>query len=166
MTRLLVLPCSATKSDAPGVIPAIHRYQGPLFSTLRARLAELPKAAWAIERGELAIKILSARFGFIDHRTCIQDYDQRMTQERADEILSPWQLQHDWNLLKSGLMGFRSDVRRAEEIAVVAGADYRRVISEAIVRARPTATLPTLYASGGIGDLRAALGTWLRATYA
>jgi hypothetical protein len=68
--RLLVLACSATKRPDPDRIPARHRYDGPLWRTLRAtdpndRLAR--------------VAFLSARFGFRDARTEIEDYDARLT---------------------------------------------------------------------------------------
>src|SRR3546814_1674129 len=34
--RLLILACSATKRSRPGWIPAVDRYDGPLWQTLRA----------------------------------------------------------------------------------------------------------------------------------
>ena len=34
--RLVILPCSATKRDGPEYMPAIERYDGPLWRTLRA----------------------------------------------------------------------------------------------------------------------------------
>ena len=76
---LLVLACSATKRPDPGRIPARHRYDGPLWRTLRAtdpddRLAR--------------VAFLSARFGFRDARTEIEGYDARLTCDLADRMIA------------------------------------------------------------------------------
>jgi hypothetical protein len=77
--RLLVLACSATKRPDPGRIPARHRYDGPLWRTLRAtdphdRLAR--------------VTFPSARFGFHDARTEIENYDARLTRDLADRMIA------------------------------------------------------------------------------
>jgi len=77
--RLLVLACSATKRPDPGRIPARHRYDGPLWRTLRAtdpddRLAR--------------VAFLSARLGFRDARSEIEDYDARLTRDLADRMIA------------------------------------------------------------------------------
>lgn len=85
MNRLLVLACSATKSPAPGLVPARERYTGPVWLTYRA----------ADPRGEFArLTVLSARYGWIDGDAPIANYDQKMTSvsvasepERAQQLL-------------------------------------------------------------------------------
>ena len=77
--RLLVLACSATKRSDPGHIPARRRYNGPLWRTLRTvdpddRLAR--------------VAFLSARFGFRDARTEIEDYDARLSKELAERMIA------------------------------------------------------------------------------
>jgi hypothetical protein len=65
-SRLLILACSATKRDGPAYMPAIERYDGPLWKTLRA--ADL--------RSEKAIvAFLSAHLGFRAANTPIEMYD-------------------------------------------------------------------------------------------
>lgn len=75
--RLLILSCSATKRDGPEYMPAIDRYDGPLWQTLRATDPD----------GRLAsVAFLSAHLGFRDSRWPIELYDARMTQERAEAM--------------------------------------------------------------------------------
>jgi hypothetical protein len=77
--RLLILACSATKRHDPNPIPARDRYHGPLCRTLRA----------TDPRGRLArVGFLSARFGFRDARTPIEDYDARLSEELAARMIA------------------------------------------------------------------------------
>ncbi|SEP51340.1 hypothetical protein SAMN04487843_1504 [Methylobacterium sp. ap11] len=79
MARLLVLACSATKRPDPDCIPAIARYDGPLWRTLRATDPEGRAAK---------VAFLSARYGFRDAATRIVDYDARLTQDLADWMIA------------------------------------------------------------------------------
>ena len=75
--RLLILACSATKRDGPTYMPAIERYDGPLWQTLRS----------VDPRGEKAkVAFLSARLGFRAASTPIEIYDARMTPAIAAEM--------------------------------------------------------------------------------
>lgn len=68
--RLLILACSATKRDGEKYMPAIERYDGPLWRTLRS-----------VDPGGSKAKVafLSARLGFRAADTPIEMYDTRMT---------------------------------------------------------------------------------------
>lgn len=78
MQRLVILACSATKRSDPGYIPAIERYDGPLWQTLRAARAEAAPVACAF---------VSARYGFgCDYRP-IENYNERMTPEKARAMI-------------------------------------------------------------------------------
>ncbi len=78
--RLLILACSATKRHDPERIPAIERYDGPLWRTLRA----------ANPVGRLArASILSARLGFREASTPIADDDARLTAAPASPSRAP-----------------------------------------------------------------------------
>jgi hypothetical protein len=73
-SRLLILACSATKREDAKYLPAIQRYDGPLWRTLRA----------ADPGGGLAkVAFLSAHLGFRSADTPIEMYDARMTVEIA-----------------------------------------------------------------------------------
>jgi len=75
--RLLILSCSATKRDGPKYMPAIDRYDGPLWQTLRIVDPDGRHAQ---------VAFLSAHLGFREARTAIELYDARMSQERADAM--------------------------------------------------------------------------------
>lgn len=79
----LLLACSATKRPDAGALPALDRYDGPMYRVLRRALRERPGL-----RANLTIVILSAEFGIITAETPIPDYDRRMTRARAAELAS------------------------------------------------------------------------------
>lgn len=72
--RLLILSCSATKRGDAKYLPAIERYDGPLWRTLRTVDPEGRKAK---------VAFLSAHLGFRAADTPIELYDSRMTGEIA-----------------------------------------------------------------------------------
>lgn len=75
--RLLILACSVTKRDGTAHMPAIERYDGPLWKTLRS----------VDPRGEKTkVAFLSARLGFRAASTPIEMYDARMTPAIAAEM--------------------------------------------------------------------------------
>jgi hypothetical protein len=93
--HLLVLGCSQTKRDAPGLLPAIERYDGSPYRVLRSFLRE---REWPTN---LSVAILSAKYGLVGGFTGIEDYDERMTPSRASEwapqcglALSNWAADH------------------------------------------------------------------------
>src|SRR5579872_1369856 len=77
--QLLVLGCSQTKREAPGLLPAIERYDGSSYRVLRSFLREREWPAG------LSVAILSAKYGLVGGFTGIEDYDERMTPVRASE---------------------------------------------------------------------------------
>jgi cytoplasmic iron level regulating protein YaaA (DUF328/UPF0246 family) len=81
MTRCLLLGCSQAKTKAQEVIPAIERYDGPVYRVLRKFLTEYPEQA-----KELDMFVLSAEFGLIPGSTPVPNYDRRMTRARAEEL--------------------------------------------------------------------------------
>src|SRR5579885_631674 len=80
--HLVVLGCSALKSHAPGLLPAVERYDGPMYKVLRAflRTSEWPD--------DLSVAVLSAKYGLIGGLASIEDYDQRMNRDRAFQLSS------------------------------------------------------------------------------
>src|SRR3989440_5104424 len=78
MNRLLVLSCSQSKIPKCARLPAIQRYNGPVFRLLRRYLENASE--------ELDIYILSAEFGLIRHTRLIPFYDRPMTKRRACEL--------------------------------------------------------------------------------
>ena len=77
--KLLVLGCSETKREAPGLLPAIERYDGSSYRVLRSFLRE---REWP---PGLSVAILSAKYGLVGGFTGIENYDERMTPARALE---------------------------------------------------------------------------------
>lgn len=77
---LLILGCSMTKLQTPGVLPAVERYDGPLYRVLRSFLR---KSMWP---KRLSVAVLSARYGLIGGLTPIEYYNQRMDPQRAAEL--------------------------------------------------------------------------------
>lgn len=80
--RLLILSCSQRKRPDPGEIPAIERYDGPLFRILRKFIRDVDNKDTMPD-----VFILSARFGLISTNQLIPTYDQKMTSARAVELL-------------------------------------------------------------------------------
>jgi len=78
--NLVVLGCSATKVEVSGVLPAIHRYDGPAFRVLRSFLRDY---RWP---DTLSIAVLSAKFGLIGGLAHIPNYNKRMTPELANKL--------------------------------------------------------------------------------
>jgi cytoplasmic iron level regulating protein YaaA (DUF328/UPF0246 family) len=82
MRRLLILACGATKRPDAHLLPALDRYDGPPYRTLRKALAQLA------EEQRPTVLILSAEFGLIPADALIPDYDRRMTASRATSLRS------------------------------------------------------------------------------
>lgn len=78
--HLLLLGCSATKRDEKGEWPALERYDGVNYRVIRKFLSE---NGWP---AGLEIKILSAKYGLIDATIRIENYDERMTKQRSEEL--------------------------------------------------------------------------------
>lgn len=109
--QLVVLGCSAAKTNAEGPIPAINLYDGPAFRVLRAFLRTY---RWP---DPLSIAVLSAKYGLIGGLAHIVAYDRRMTPDRARE-LNP--------TVTATLRKFATDHNRVD---LFLGYDYRASIS-------------------------------------
>ena len=79
--RLLILSCSQRKHTSEDLLPAIERYNGPLFFVLRRFLRECPHQA-----RQLDVYILSAVYGLIAADYPVPFYDQKMNMSRAVEL--------------------------------------------------------------------------------
>ena len=79
--RLLILSCSQRKHASQEPLPAIDRYNGPMFFVLRRFLRECPHQARSLD-----VYILSAAYGLIpgDFPTAL--YDRKMNKSRAVEL--------------------------------------------------------------------------------
>jgi len=86
--RLLILSCSQRKRADLVWLPALERYDGPVFRMLRKFLRACPSKEFHPE-----VFILSAQFGFISANQLIPDYDCQMTPQRASELQRPCSFQ-------------------------------------------------------------------------
>jgi hypothetical protein len=79
--RLLILNCSSRKRGPAEPIPAIERYNGPLWQVLRAYLRE--RRLWG---ADLDVYGLSAEYGLFPTTRPIPHYERAMDSERAGEL--------------------------------------------------------------------------------
>lgn len=79
--RLLILACSQTKRADPGLLPAIERYDGPVFRVVRKYKRENPSCEQS-----LLIQILSAKYGLLNIDQPIPSYDYKMTTKHAESL--------------------------------------------------------------------------------
>lgn len=81
-TDLLIMGCSKRKRPDSALLPALERYDGPLFRVLRKYLRS-PES----QQRYLHTYVLSAQFGLIPASLPIPNYDCRMTRQRAIELM-------------------------------------------------------------------------------
>ena len=112
--RLLLVGCSERKASCPGALPAIARYDGPVFQVLRRFLREFRWPA------DLSVAVLSAEHGLIGGMAPVEYYDRRMDARRAEELkqsvsetLKKWGAFH-------------------ERLDVVLGKEYQKAVADAI----------------------------------
>lgn len=79
--RLLILSCSQRKRSDETLLPAIERYNGPLFKILRKFIREQSSKA-----PNLDVLVLSTKYGLIPANMSISNYDHRMTRTRVEEL--------------------------------------------------------------------------------
>jgi hypothetical protein len=108
---LILMSCSTMKIPGPGKLKAIDRYDGPAFRMLRKHRAEKHPMPWII--------ILSAKYGALLYDDLIEDYDQRLTYERAQDLKYDGHKTHGL-LVRNRLKGCTSHV-------CIAGEDYAEV---------------------------------------
>jgi cytoplasmic iron level regulating protein YaaA (DUF328/UPF0246 family) len=140
---LLILTCSQRKRIDTAPLPAIDRYTGVNFQVLHKAKREgyLPE--------NLDILILSAKYGLIEASTPIENYDLKMTKQRAMELQSQVSRDLDNHLSKTNY----------EEIFVNLGKFY-------LIATTPSKKITELeskivYATGGIGQKMSQMKDWL-----
>ncbi len=145
--RLLLMACSATKRPDPGLLSAFARYDGPSFRTVRKWCAAHPN-----EARRLDILIVSAKYGLLSaFHSEIADYDQRMTADRARELIPSIV-----NGLVSGLAH-----NPYSSMLVHLGQDYLPVLGVGLL----PAPLAVSFTAGGIGERLGQLKRWLEAPF-
>src|SRR5436305_9818413 len=76
---LVILGCSQRKKYTPQPIPAIDRYDGPVFRVLRKHAREVPET-------RPDAYILSGRFGLIPGESLIPSYDHLLSHADYAEL--------------------------------------------------------------------------------
>lgn len=145
MIRLLILGCSAAKRHDAWLMPAVERYDGPLFRVLRKARRE------GVIDEDTRVRILSAKYGLIPEQEMILDYDQGMTDRQA-EFLRPtvmWSL-HNWMHQHSGCGDVLVNLGQAYMPAIAGFPEWCGFYGIACT-----------VASGGIGERCKQLRTWL-----
>jgi hypothetical protein len=137
-------------------MPAIDRYDGPMWQTLRAGLAELPAARDAVASGELLITALSARHGFIRADVAIEDYDRRLTETVAAEICRDPSYDHHQMAMRFAA---------ADQVLFAGGAIYRDTMWKASNGGLAHIMKVAETDGPGIGIHRAQIGAWLQLHY-
>jgi len=145
---LLLLACTATKRADPHPIPAIERYDGPSFRTLRKW-----RVANAAAAEHLDVLILSAKLGLIAADALIDDYNQRMTRARAAELREAVDAALTHTL-----------AQRASYAATLVhlGQDYVPAIGQAMLQTPACGFVS--FTNGGIGVRLSQLKVWLYST--
>jgi hypothetical protein len=138
---LLMLGCSQKKDPSPTPLKALHRYDGVNFRVLKKFLAERAFSQL------LDICIISARYGLLYPDDLIEDYDVKMTSQRARDLHPEVMKRLQEQLSENSY----------EELFVNMGKDYLPAIDglENLV------TCPVVYAPGRIGEKMSAMKQWL-----
>jgi hypothetical protein len=138
---LLVLACSEKKDPSPYQMKALDRYDGVNFRVLKKLRREriLPE--------NLDIVIISAKYGLLDADEYIDDYDMRMTPEKASHLHAQ---------IMDRLKELFSHTAY-EGVLVNLGKDYL----PAIAGIENCAPCPVGYAQGRIGEKMRDMKTWV-----
>ena len=142
--RLLILSCSQRKRPAPGLLPALERYDGPLFRVVNKFMRGNPPTIQVPH-----VYILSAKFGLIPARKPIAYYDHRATSQRIKELQAPVLRE-----LKQISLG-----RKYCELFISMGKDYLQAFRgyESLIPPNLKVTI----SEGGMGHRQAELRHWL-----
>jgi hypothetical protein len=138
--RLLILSCSRAKNSYGTLLPAIERYDGPMFRILRSYLRSTP-------RNYLEIWILSAEYGLISCDERIALYDRCMTQQRAQELRSS----------VAACLASKLASGHYAEVLICAGRNYVNAMGQF----RESQGTNIRFAPGRLGYKLAALKSWL-----
>lgn len=148
MNYLLLTSCSQRKNQSPGLLPAMDRYDGPTYRTLRKFCTD------GIPPAPLDVVIISAKHGLLQCKQLIENYDQRITAVRADELRPK---------VQAKLKGLIENKRECpfslgayDQVFINLGKTYRQTLE-----GFHWGLISTLEASGGIGQKNAQMKAWL-----
>ena len=145
--RLLILSCSQRKHTSHEPLPAIERYNGPLFYVLHRFLRECPRQASLLD-----VHILSAAYGLIPGDFPTPWYDQKMDISRAIE------LQPQVNTTFSDIVRDNYD-----SICFAMGKTYLKSFENPLELVPSDTELVITH--GRIGEKQAQLKAWLRKNF-
>ena len=142
---LLLISCSQRKVLTPEPLPALERYDGPTYRSLRKAKREgcLPES--------LTILIISAKYGLFLTTTHIPNYDLKMTSVRAEAIRA--QVQSELQKYLKFHETFRGTM---DEVFIHLGKTYMQTLE-----GFDWGPIPTLEATGGIGTKTSQMKAWL-----
>lgn len=145
MSDLLLLACSKRKRHTAGLLPAFQRYDGGAYRVVKRALREgrAPR--------NLAILIVSARYGLISSECQIEDYDQRMSVERARELCAE----------VGGGLDHELGQIRPQVVFVSLGQIYLQSIVTSLLFKQLELAGQVCYARGKPGERMAQLRHWL-----
>lgn len=140
---LLILSCGRKKCYCPDPLPAIDRYIGGYYRTIHKLMREgqFPD--------NMDMLILSAKYGLIQPETLIENYDQRMSKQRASELQDEVGRALDLYL---GAINYA-------EIFVNLGKDYMIAVKKSIQLCRQRAKIK--HAKGRIGSKGGEMRKWI-----
>lgn len=145
--RLLILSCSQRKSTSPEPVPAIERYNGPLFFVLRRFIRERPR-----QTKHLDVYILSAAYGLIPWDFPTPLYNRKMNISRVVELQPQINTEFS-NVLQN----------KYASICFVLGKTYLRAFKD-LGQLIPAFT-ELIVANGPMGKKQAQLKKWLWETF-
>lgn len=137
---LLILPCSKKKRNVAAA-RAINLYNGPFYQILRKYRSP-----------NIDVLTLSAKYGLIEVDEIISSYDQKMTEEVAQELLESVRNKLEIIIAKN----------HYEEILVNLGVTYMAALRSSMGMLR---RYNVSYASGKIGERNKQLKQWLSKIY-
>jgi hypothetical protein len=142
-TSLVILGCGQRKRQTSHLLPAIDRYDGPVFRVLRKHAREVPENA-------TGTCILSARFGLIPGTLPIPPYDHLLTHNDCSALRTRVDTQ-----LKRTFQEIQP-----QRVFVSVGLRYWSLLEGPLTREVHRANL--VVANGGIGGRASQLAHWLR----
>lgn len=140
MKYLLLISCSQRKKEDIELMPAIERYDGPVYRCLRKLMRD-----GFYPEDDIGCLIISAKYGLITSLASIENYDQRMTPARAVELRE--QVQSQLTLFLT------SDL---QQVFINLGKDYMLTLE-----GFHWGLHATMEASGGIGQKTSQMRHWI-----
>ena len=141
--RILILSCSQRKHASHEPLPAIERYNGPLFFVLRRFLRECPRQARLLD-----VYILSAAYGLIPMNFLTTLYERKMDVSRTIELQPQ---------ITTVFSGIRLD--NYVSIYFVLGKTYLKAFED--LQERVPAATGSIVAYGPMGKKQTQLKKWL-----